>query len=119
MRLPDDLLARAADQQGLLTRAQLRGGAVTADALRWRLGRSWSLVLPTVVSTASRPLTTSQKLVAALLEAGPDAVVTGHHGLRLARGDIGTHRQAGGGAGTGWARGAGRRLPARAPYPSP
>ena len=79
MQLSDDLAAQAASQLGMLTRGQLRGGGVTAEALRWRLGRTWSLVLPTVVSTTSRPLSPSQKLVAALLEAGPDAVVTGHH----------------------------------------
>ena len=92
MRLPDDLTSRATAQLGLLTRAQLRGGGVSADALRWRLGRTWSLVLPTVVLMTPRPLTTSQKLVAALLEAGDDGVVTGHqacawHGVTSARTD--------------------------------
>lgn len=43
------------------------------------LGRGWTLVLPQVVSTRPEPLTSSQRLVAAVLEAGLAAMVTGHH----------------------------------------
>ena len=79
MDLPHELAALATTQLGLLTRAQLRAGGVTSSALRWRLGRGWWLALPSVVAINVGALTTAQKLVAALLEAGENAVVTGHH----------------------------------------
>ncbi len=79
MDLPEELAALAAQQLGLLTRAQLRAGGVTSSALRWRLGRGWSLALPSVVAINAHTLTAAQRLTAALLEAGEDAVVTGHH----------------------------------------
>ena len=44
--------ALAQAQHGLASRAQLRehgGHDVTAEQLRWRLGRTWTLVLPRVV----------------------------------------------------------------------
>lgn len=80
-----------ADQRGLVTREQLRSVGVTRGELRWRLGRQWSLVLPRVVQTKRGPLTSTQQLVAAVLEAGDAAVVTGHracawHGLQNALG---------------------------------
>ncbi|WP_426560900.1 hypothetical protein ACPPVT_13070 [Angustibacter sp. McL0619] len=79
-------------QSDLLTRAQLRGAGVTRAQLRWRLSRSWHLVLPEVVNIGRAELTASRQLVAALLEAGDESVLTGHraciwHGLRSARGN--------------------------------
>jgi len=79
-------------QQGLVTRAQLRDVGATRAELRWRLGRQWSLVLPHVVLTGRGPLSGAQQLLAAVLEVGDGAVVTGHracawHGLRSAYGN--------------------------------
>ncbi|MGN6302966.1 MAG: hypothetical protein ACTHN8_17925 [Angustibacter sp.] len=71
--------ALARTQQGLATRAQLRSHGVTAEQLRWRLGRSWTLVLPRVVDLRGGPMTPDRRLVAAELEAGPSAVISGHH----------------------------------------
>jgi hypothetical protein len=81
----------AAAQEGLVTREQLRAAGTTRGELRWRLGRQWSLVLAHVVLTRRASLTSAQQLVAAVLEAGDDAVVTGHracawHGLRSSLG---------------------------------
>jgi hypothetical protein len=71
--------ALAQAQQGLVTRAQLRAHGVTVEQLRWRLGRSWTLVLPRVVDVRGGPLTPDRRLVAAALEAGPSSVISGHH----------------------------------------
>ena len=79
MNLPDTHTATLERQLGLLTRSQLGAAGVGAETLRWRLGRGWTLVLPQVVSTRPEPLTSSQRLVAAVLEAGLAAMVTGHH----------------------------------------
>jgi hypothetical protein len=66
-------------QNGLATRAQLYELGVTQEALRWRLGRSWTAVLGSVVSGSRERLSTQQRLVAAQLECGPQGVVTGVH----------------------------------------
>lgn len=66
-------------QQGLVSRAQLRTRGVTAEQLRWRLGRSWTLVLPRVVDVRGGTLTPGRRLVASALEAGPSSVISGHH----------------------------------------
>lgn len=79
MELPDAVASLSTTQQGLATRAQLRAAGVTPAAMRWRLGRDWTLVLPTVVLLRRGPLEMRQRLVAAVLEAGPDAVVSGQH----------------------------------------
>jgi hypothetical protein len=66
-------------QHDLATREQLYGLGVTHEAMRWRLGRTWTVVLSRVVARTPDRLTTRQRLVAAQLEAGPLAVVTGVH----------------------------------------
>jgi hypothetical protein len=66
-------------QQGLASRAQLRSHGVTADQLRWRLGRSWRLVLPQVVDLRDGSLTPTRRLIASALEAGPSSVISAHH----------------------------------------
>lgn len=81
----------AEQQQGLVTRRQLTAAGVTPAALRWRLGRTWRLVLPNVVAVQEPPPGGSWQLVAAMLEAGAGAVLTGHRacawlGLRSALG---------------------------------
>ena len=69
--------ATAADQRDLLTRSQLREFGITRDQLRWRLGRSWRLVLPSVVDVrtveggGSSQLSQSRRLVAAGARGGP------------------------------------------------
>ena len=48
MSLPHAALALAWQQEGVLSRSQLLGAGVTHEALRWRIGRDWRLVLPGV-----------------------------------------------------------------------
>lgn len=71
-----DLTKLLGRQNGVATLSQLREAGVSQDALRWRLGRSWLLVLPRVVATTRGPLTRHQYLLAALLYAGPDAALS-------------------------------------------
>lgn len=76
----DRAVQRLFDEQcGLATREQLYRCGVTEDAVRWRVGRSWTSVLGTVVSGSRERLTARQRLVAAQLEAGPAGVITGVH----------------------------------------
>jgi len=84
--LSPSLLALADRQLGLVTRHQLRADGLSAAALRRRLASGWRLVLPGVVHLGRGPLAGDARLVAALLMAGPGAVVTGaaaarRHGL--------------------------------------
>jgi hypothetical protein len=67
------------EQHQLATRKQLYGLGVTEEALRWRLGRMWTVVLSRVVARTPERLSPRQRLVAAQLEAGPLGVVTGVH----------------------------------------
>jgi hypothetical protein len=77
---PDPAVQRLFDEQcGLATRPQLYRLGVTEDAVRWRLGRCWTPALGVVVSGSRERLTARQRLVAAQLEAGPEAVITGAH----------------------------------------
>lgn len=62
-------------QEGLVTRPQLRGLGCTPGTVRWQLGRRWRAVLPSVVSTTGGPLTSRQRLVAALLHAGQESMI--------------------------------------------
>ena len=64
-------------QHHLATRAQLLNGGVTSAALAWRLGRQWRYVLPGVVCTKAGDLDETQRGAAALLFAGPGAVLGG------------------------------------------
>jgi hypothetical protein len=77
MRIPVELLAVAEQQAGLLHYDQLAEHGVTRWQLRGRLGTEWRLVLPRVVTVAPGPLDDRQRLVAALLYAGPGAMITG------------------------------------------
>ncbi|GAB3591614.1 hypothetical protein GCM10027446_10090 [Angustibacter peucedani] len=90
--MDDELQALLARQLDLATRQQLRDHGISAAALRWRLGRGWTAVLPGVVRTTRAPLGVRDRLVAACLEGGPASVVTGDHaclvhGLRNAAGN--------------------------------
>jgi hypothetical protein len=63
------------EQHRLATRDQLYGLGVTQEALRWRLGRSWTLVLSRVVARTPERLSSRQRLVAAHTEDEASAVV--------------------------------------------
>ena len=65
------------DQLGLLTRAQLRTAGVTESALRWNLARRWRVLLPGVYQLGRAQPTRIQREVAALLLAGPGAMLGG------------------------------------------
>jgi hypothetical protein len=75
--LPGPLQTLAEQQEGLLSRRQLRRGGVTNARIRWEIGRRWQLVLPGVVAIFTGRLDASQRLVAGSLYAGPDALLSG------------------------------------------
>lgn len=81
--LPAPLAALANQQTGLLTRRQLRRGGVTNAQIRWAIGRRWQLVLPGVVGVFTGRLDADQRLIAASLYAGRDALLTGPVGARI------------------------------------
>jgi hypothetical protein len=57
--------------------AQLHEVALSRAELRWKLGRSWRLVLPHVVATFTGQLDARQRLVAAQLFAGRGGMISG------------------------------------------
>jgi hypothetical protein len=71
MDLPSTLDVIANEQWNVVSRRQLYDGGVSAAQLRWRLGRSWRLLLPGVVLLAREQPTLAQRHVAALLFGGP------------------------------------------------
>ena len=75
-----DLLAR---QDGVVTRAQLLQHGVTYPAIRWNAGRAWRVVLPQVFGIAREQPSPRQRQIAALLWAGPQAVLSGPTAARL------------------------------------
>jgi hypothetical protein len=89
MDLPPAVRAVLEEQHGLATVAQLLAGGMTREAVRWRVNRGWRMVLPRVVSTAG-PVEGDRRLIAGLLYAGPEAMVSGlcaaaWHGVTAAR----------------------------------
>jgi hypothetical protein len=82
--------ARLAQQRSVITRAQAQAAGMTRDMLRWRVydtGR-WQKLLPGVYLAVTGTPTAEQREMAALLYAGPSAVLTGpaalrRHGLRV------------------------------------
>jgi hypothetical protein len=64
-------------QLGLATMAQLHEVGLSRAELRWKLGRSWRLVLPHVVATFTGQLDARQRLVAAQLFAGRGGMISG------------------------------------------
>ena len=72
-----DWLQLMAEQRGLVTTAQLRGLGVTADAIEANVdaGR-WQHVLPRVYATYAGPLPRSGLIMAAMLYAGPAALLS-------------------------------------------
>jgi hypothetical protein len=77
MELPRDVQALARQQVGVVTRRQLLDHGVEAAAIRWRLGRSWRLLLPGVVLLEPGRATREQCLAAALHYAGPGSWLAG------------------------------------------
>lgn len=75
--MDDRLRTLAERQRQLVHRDQLAALGVTRAQLRWRLAHGWRLALPHVVALDTRPLTDGRRVVAAALEAGPGAVITG------------------------------------------
>ncbi|HEY5515920.1 MAG TPA: hypothetical protein VIK12_06920 [Pengzhenrongella sp.] len=80
--LPPELLVIASLQNGLVTRAQLAAGGISAAAVRHRSQRSWRHVLPGVVALSSAALSPEQRLVAAQLMCGGSARVSGSTAAR-------------------------------------
>ena len=84
------IAARLAAQRNVITRAQAQATGMTRDMLRWRVyatGR-WQKMLPGVYLAVTGTPTAEQQEMAAVLYAGPHAVLTGpaalrRHGLRV------------------------------------
>lgn len=81
--LPDQVLALAELQRGVVTRHQLLTEGVTPAQIRWSLGRSWRILLPKVLLLAPGLPTDEQRLIAALLFAGPDSWLAGETAAAL------------------------------------
>jgi very-short-patch-repair endonuclease len=73
-----------AHHRGVITRAQVLAGGITADGLRHRLRRGgpWQRLLPGVYLAATGEPTREQHQIAAVLYAGPASLVTGPAALR-------------------------------------
>src|SRR6266481_5075540 len=73
-----------AHQRGVISRGQVLGGGVTEDALRHRIrsGGPWQRLLPGVYLTVTGQPTSEQRLIAAMLYAGPVSYITGPAALR-------------------------------------
>jgi hypothetical protein len=79
-----DLASVLVRQRNVITRAQAQGAGLTRDMLRWRIyetGR-WQKLLPGVYLAVTGTATSQQRDIAALLYAGPEAVITGPAALR-------------------------------------
>jgi len=74
-------------QYYVISREQALGYQITQGQIRHRLapGSSWQKILPGVYSTLTGPVSPDQLQMAALLFAGPEAVLTGAHAVRRHR----------------------------------
>lgn len=79
MNVPDELLRLAATQDGLVTRRQALANGVSPESIRHALGRGrrWQRLTKGVYATFTGPLGLRHQVRAALLHAGPAAMVTG------------------------------------------
>jgi len=80
MRVDDGTLAWLLhSQRGVLTRAQALSCGITANSIehRIRTGGRWQRLLPGVYLTVTGQASLAQRETAALVYAGPDAVITG------------------------------------------
>ncbi len=79
VRLLPTLAAAAARQDGLVTRTQALGAGMSESALRHAIRRDgpWQRIAPGVYAVFTGALTERQRLRAALLAAGPGAILSG------------------------------------------
>jgi hypothetical protein len=84
MKIPGKLRRLAAEQDGLVTRQQALACGLSESAIRHALGRNgaWQKVVVAVYATFTGPLQERHRVRAALLHAGPQAVVTGGYACR-------------------------------------
>lgn len=80
---PPAVRALLAQQDDVITRAQLREHGLSTATIRWNAGRGWRLILPHVFGMSRERPTTRQRQVAALLWAGPGSVLSGASAARL------------------------------------
>lgn len=83
MSSTDPLRRLLGTQDEVATRQQLVALGVTPAAIRWNAGRSWRVVLPRVYLLSRERPTPRQRLRAAVLWAGGDAVLSGPTAARL------------------------------------
>ncbi len=67
----------AVAQHGVVSRGQLLAAGITPGELRWRQGRTWRVILPGVVLLEPGLPSVEQRLVGALLLAGPASWLAG------------------------------------------
>jgi very-short-patch-repair endonuclease len=80
------VLARAADQYGVVSRQQARASGMIDRQLDTRTsGERWEIVHPAVYRVRGAPVTTRQRLMAATLWAGDDSAISHDAGGRLLR----------------------------------
>jgi hypothetical protein len=81
----DALAGLLAKQSGVITRGGARDCAMSNDALQHRIreGGAWQVMLPGVYLTNTGAPTMPQRLVAALVYAGPGSAMTGPAALAL------------------------------------
>lgn len=84
MRIPPELRRRIEEQDGVVTRSQLRGAGVTDAAITHAVRGSgaWQRVARGVYAVFTGPLQPRHRLRAALLRAGPAALVSGEPACR-------------------------------------
>lgn len=75
--LPDDVLPILRSQFGVITRQQLLQHGVSKEAIRWNAGRSWKVILPSTYVVEAHEVNERQRLMAALLHAGPHSQLAG------------------------------------------
>src|SRR4051812_11510764 len=75
--LTERAIVVAEAQCGVMTRRQLLAAGVSRDALRWRVGRDWRLLLPGVYALQTGMPSDQQRLVAAQLLGGEGAWLAG------------------------------------------
>ena len=74
-QLPRAALDLLAHQDQVATTVQLRNAGVSKETVRWNAGRAWHVLLPRVVVLGRDTPTERQRLIGALLWAGPNAYV--------------------------------------------
>ena len=75
--LPDDVLGIVQSQFGVITRQQLLRHGVSKETIRWNAGRSWRVILPSTYVIEAHEVSERQRLMGALLHAGPRSQLAG------------------------------------------